>query len=269
MIHNKAALIICFLVLLVISLISFATGDDTYKGKYAQVEDYQPTDIPFPSLNPESKPSENPSQACPNCGYIAASKFCPECGTQMPTPTPVPTPILTPKPTSIDLNAPVDNVVKMPFTIQFFEFNKEYFRDGLFTGETINGIPHGYGIFVSHNSEGVEWHYIGNWEYGLPNGECACYWESGKVLQGNYSNNVITVGTFTAPGISGEWLDDYDSNGNQHFISYYNRFTKSKFAEGYSDISQHKIVEILYYDEEGNITDSPHLPKVNFLSFCQ
>ena len=44
-------------------------------------------------------------------------------------------------------------------------------RIGKYTGNIENGIPEGYGIFVTTNPSGYSWHYIGYWKAGLMHGE--------------------------------------------------------------------------------------------------
>lgn len=75
-------------------------------------------------------------------------------------------------------------VLKMPDVI----------REGLYTGEVKNGVPDGYGVFVAENSQGVQWHYIGNWKDGAMCGTGGHYWDNGRVTVGEFAGNEMTAG---------------------------------------------------------------------------
>lgn len=53
-------------------------------------------------------------------------------------------------------------------------------RKGTYSGETMNGIPNGFGVFETTNSSGINWHYIGQWENGEMSGEGGQYWDDGR-----------------------------------------------------------------------------------------
>ena len=67
-------------------------------------------------------------------------------------------------------------------------------RIGKYTGDMKDGIPEGYGIFVTTNPSGYSWHYIGNWKAGLMHGEGATYWEDGSLEIGEYENGHFIFG---------------------------------------------------------------------------
>lgn len=83
-----------------------------------------------------------------------------------------------------------ENVVQMPYTLITALFS----RDGLYTGETYNGIPDGYGIFESANEENIRWHYVGYWMDGLMDGEGATYWDDGALENGTYYMGELVEG---------------------------------------------------------------------------
>ena len=66
---------------------------------------------------------------------------------------------------------------------------------GEYTGQVdSNKIPFGYGLFESSTpKDGEKWHYIGNWENGMPEGEGAIYFENGNIEQ--RMNGVCAGGT--------------------------------------------------------------------------
>ena len=62
-------------------------------------------------------------------------------------------------------------------------------RVGVYTGEVLDGIPHGHGKFETQNSLGDTWYYEGDFENGTFNGEGGCYWpENGYQEVGHYEN---------------------------------------------------------------------------------
>lgn len=81
-------------------------------------------------------------------------------------------------------------VANMPYTVTM----TDVVRDGLYTGETLNGIPHGYGVFAAINTEGTPWHYLGQWVDGKMYGQGGCYWDVGQCYVGTYRNNAFVGG---------------------------------------------------------------------------
>lgn len=67
-------------------------------------------------------------------------------------------------------------------------------RIGKYTGNMENGIPDGYGLFVTTNPNGYSWHYIGNWKAGLMHGEGSTYWEDGSLEIGEYDEGHFVFG---------------------------------------------------------------------------
>lgn len=144
-------------------------------------------------------------------------------------------------------------VVNMPYTLALATGE----REGLYTGGVKDGLPEGFGVFVTHNSEGVEWHYIGNWENGQFSGEGAQYWENGMVMKGEYAKNEKQnpyVRWYDS--LMTKWFDDYDADGNRHFITYYPGSFEQKYCEGFADMSQKEVVSVTWFDLDGNEIDS-------------
>ena len=94
---------------------------------------------------------------CPTCGAWLSSKFCPNCGAASPEPTSTPEP--APSPVPMDLSKPVKSVARYGYDVIL----EDTVYSGLFSGEIVDGFPHGYGAF-----ECEEWAYIGDWQYGRP-----------------------------------------------------------------------------------------------------
>ena len=86
------------------------------------------------------------------------------------------------------ISASAETVTQMPYTVILPDVT----RQGLYTGDIINGMPDGYGVFVAQNSSGVFWHYLGEWKDGQIEGNGGQYWDNGKVVIGVFSNNVLS-----------------------------------------------------------------------------
>ncbi len=133
---------------------------------------------------------------------------------------------------------PSTNVSKMPYTITFSGLGN---RNGYYTGETLNGIPHGYGIFVSKNSEGIEWHYIGEWQLGKMQGNGSTYWDSNKHENGIYKDNDMVSGriTYEMSEKIVDWYNQFDDEGHQYF-----EFVSGDIiVKGYANIEKRVVVK--------------------------
>ena len=67
---------------------------------------------------------------------------------------------------------------------------------GEYTGQVdSNNIPFGFGLFESSTPiDGETWHYIGQWENGVPEGEGAVYLDNGNMNKGIFSNGELVNG---------------------------------------------------------------------------
>lgn len=98
---------------------------------------------------------------------------------------------------------PTETVVKMAYTVEMPDVT----REGFYTGEVQDNIPHGYGLFVSHNSSGVQWHYVGEWLNGEMSGQGGCYWDIGQSHVGLYAANALVCGDIHAEPSNNHWID--------------------------------------------------------------
>ena len=76
---------------------------------------------------------------------------------------------------------------------------------GQYTGQTdTGGIPFGFGVFTSQTAvEGEQWHYIGQWMDGLPEGEGAIYYENGNMEKGYFVRGILAEGLkYTVSGLA-------------------------------------------------------------------
>lgn len=81
----------------------------------------------------------------------------------------------------------------------FLDYSGEY------TGQAdSSSIPFGFGVFVSETPiDGELWHYIGQWEDGLPSGEGAIYYENGNMEKGTFVLGILTDGLiYTVTGLA-------------------------------------------------------------------
>ena len=107
-------------------------------------------------------------------------------------PSVTPTPTLPPEPTTEPTPEPsptpvVESVDGLNMTLSFAFGNKT----GLYTGETVNGLPHGSGSFSSENAEGIAWTYQGEWENGHLSGQGTTAWDDGFTEGGMYQNDYL------------------------------------------------------------------------------
>lgn len=70
-------------------------------------------------------------------------------------------------------------------------------RDGVYTGEAIDGIPNGNGRFDSANPQGAKWYYEGEFTNGTFNGYGICVWpdSDSPKEEGQYVNGLYSPGT--------------------------------------------------------------------------
>ena len=81
-------------------------------------------------------------------------------------------------------------------------------RTGVYSGEILDGLPHGTGTFVTQNEDGLSWTYEGAWENGHMNGEGITVWDDGYKQTGTYANDSLN-------GQGAEYQDDillYEGN---------------------------------------------------------
>ena len=133
-------------------------------------------------------------------------------------------------------------MVKMPDVI----------REGKYTGEVENGVPHGYGVFVTQNSAGVSWHYVGQWDNGVMSGQGGQYWDTGKSTVGTFENNSMASGEMHQNASFNVWVDYRDVvDGCFRGIEY--REDGSIFFDGYLEKGTNKYKKGTFYTKEGKV----------------
>lgn len=114
-------------------------------------------------------------------------------------------------------SADAEAVARMAYTVVLPDVT----REGLYTGEVQNGIPHGYGLFHATNSNGVSWHYLGDWVNGEMCGQGGQYWDSGYYMVGSYEHNEMISGKeysgVTVP--AGEYIVGVDIPAGAYTVS--------------------------------------------------
>ncbi len=109
-----------------------------------------------------------------------------------PTPTPTPTP--TPSPTPSPTPAP-EQVENMEITLQLSLLGNPAEYTGTYTGEIVDGLPHGHGSFSTANVLGKSRTYVGGWNAGHLSGEGRWEHTSGRIVaEGTYENDLLVSG---------------------------------------------------------------------------
>lgn len=110
-----------------------------------------------------------------------------------------------------------ETVVQMTYIVQM----PEVIRKGKYTGEVKNGVPNGYGVFVTANSEGVVWHYLGEWLNGEMSGQGGCYWDNGQSNVGSYEHSDMVCGELHTSTSYNVWVDYHlNEHGCYEAIEY-------------------------------------------------
>jgi hypothetical protein len=126
-----------------------------------------------------------------------------------------------------------DSVSEMDLTLAF-SFGE---RTGVYTGDMVDGLPHGYGTFESRNAQGVGWVYEGGWEMGHLMGEGTTTFETGYKETGWYENdNLNGQGSLYQDDVrtyDGEFTDN-TPDGQGTLYSYCGEVIFSgSFSQGY------------------------------------
>lgn len=101
------------------------------------------------------------------------------------------------------LIAEAETVAQMTYIVKL----PDVIREGKYTGEVQNGIPHGYGFFETTNSSGINWHYVGEWNNGNMTGQGGQYWDTGRCTVGTYVNGDLVCGYIHETASNNVWVD--------------------------------------------------------------
>lgn len=114
-------------------------------------------------------------------------------------------------------SASAEVVAQMTYTVVLPDVT----REGLYTGEVQEGVPHGYGVFHTVNANGVKWHYLGEWVNGEMCGKGGQYWDSGYYMVGSYEHNDMIDGKEYSGVVvpAGEYIAGEDIPAGSYTIS--------------------------------------------------
>lgn len=116
-----------------------------------------------------------------------------------------------------------DTVIQMTYIVKL----PDVIREGKYTGEVKDGIPHGYGLFEATNSDGINWHYIGTWDNGNMTGEGGQYWNDGSCTIGTYENGNMLSG---------------------HIYSFPSKHVQIDFV-----LNNHGCIDVIEYHSDGSV----------------
>jgi len=68
------------------------------------------------------------------------------------------------------------------------------YRTGTYSGEVLDGVPHGEGVFTTYNAQGIRWTYTGGFVDGLFQGNGVMEWETGRREEGYYQYGYLFSG---------------------------------------------------------------------------
>ncbi len=158
-------------------------------------------------------------------GNFDADEFMAQLPTPVTGPTEAPTPEPTPEPTPA-VQVVAGQTITLPFV--FGECT------GTYTGETIGGLPEGYGTFTNPDETGMSWIYEGCWSGGHMSGDGQTTWEYGFSEEGEYADDLLNgEGSeywYDRVYYSGGYLNS-TSHGNGTLYSY---FEEPIFTGGFS-----------------------------------
>ena len=125
-------------------------------------------------------------------------------------------------------------------------------REGTYTGEMQNGVPHGYGIFEAINSTGLKWHYVGAWLNGAMTGEGAQYWDSGDNQIGLFENGELICGDRHNSSGRHSWIDNRPDDQGRIRVKLY-RTDDTLYFDGYVDSEQQALIGGIFYNKNGQV----------------
>lgn len=125
-------------------------------------------------------------------------------------------------------------------------------RIGKYTGDIVDGVPHGFGIFENETSAANAWHYIGEWENGVFSGHGSTYWPDGYVQTGIYKDFAFVSGNIY-PAQDYYYTILADSTDHDCNNAIYYRKDGSVIYEGciYKGFNRAHIGT--FYDKNGNV----------------
>lgn len=149
-----------------------------------------------------------------------------------------------------DSSTHFDNVTVIIPVIEWGNTPEENYmieREGTYTGDMVNGVPEGNGIFTTTSSEGVTWTYTGNFKNGRFHGQGAIVWdnadfreESGTYTDGQYTPTIAELFNYLGPKVAAQYSI---STKNQEFIQKNQDIFPATTKE-----SETKAISLIEYD---------------------
>lgn len=126
-------------------------------------------------------------------------------------------------------------------------------RAGEYTGQVIDGKPHGYGLFKSCNDDGENWYYIGQWANGKMNGQGSTFWEDGQVQTGEYMDNNAYNGYTSQPNLEIKvYFDRRKDTIDRQYNKMVHKETGNVIYEGYISLDG-SFMTGTFYDKKGQV----------------
>lgn len=136
---------------------------------------------------------------------------------------------------------------------------EEYERTGTYTGTVVDGIPNGKGKFDTQNSEGITWHYEGDFKDGKFNGHGKQTWDNEDVqtIEGTYMDGCFTPDTaeFFASTIPSMTNDFTMSDKSISYIKSHPDFFPAKDAETLEKVKENMDTSIEYKHLQKNVAN--------------
>ncbi|MBR2943353.1 MAG: hypothetical protein IKB82_08140 [Clostridia bacterium] len=143
-------------------------------------------------------------------------------------------------------------------------------RTGTYTGDMLDGIPHGSGKFTTKNPEGVSWTYEGEFKSGHFEGQGKTTWTDGQIEIGTYKNDVIVP-------MKGDEIKALHSNPQSfenHYVELIGKvFTTPEYGDGFialqmwADYEKSDKNTIVYiYDQDFSVETDDYVRVVGLAS---
>ena len=118
-----------------------------------------------------------------------------------------------------------ENVCQMEYKLSI----RGFILSGYYTGEVVDGIPDGYGVYETQTPDGTPCHYIGNWRNGIMHGSGAMYWNDGSLEIGKFNEGNYVSGRYNYSGLK---LLIADAEGDE---------TLNPFRVSWVGVENHKV----------------------------
>lgn len=135
------------------------------------------------------------------------------------------------------------------FLIHFHSKDEgDFDKKGPYLGDVFNGLPEGQGKFTTQNSDGITWHYDGEWKNGLRHGQGVMKWEDKDIP--------TEAGDFFEDDFRPTWCDLLAYFGNAQMLTSCT-FSVNDRARSFIEKYSHTLFSANYnYDPPSNLVRS-------------